>query len=61
MPMEITGSNHGLAAVIRDTLYIDGGNLWWSPGMSDGSIGPLSEDGEYEFNHVSQKTDSLLS
>ncbi|CAK7206440.1 hypothetical protein SEUCBS139899_009234 [Sporothrix eucalyptigena] len=32
------------AAVVRDTLYIDGGNLWWLPGMNDSSYGPLSDD-----------------
>jgi hypothetical protein len=34
------------AAVIRDTLYIDGGYLWWQPGMSDGTYGPLIADGK---------------
>ncbi|KAL2266898.1 hypothetical protein VTJ83DRAFT_4175 [Remersonia thermophila] len=26
------------AAVLRDTVYLDGGNLWWQPGFSDGSV-----------------------
>ncbi|TVY36673.1 Kelch repeat-containing protein, partial [Lachnellula subtilissima] len=33
------------AAVIRDTLYIDGGLLWWKPGMNDGSYGAPTSDG----------------
>ncbi|KAH6666293.1 hypothetical protein B0J14DRAFT_620459 [Halenospora varia] len=33
------------AAVVRDTLYIDGGILWWQPGMSDGSLGSVISDG----------------
>ncbi|KAF4637195.1 hypothetical protein G7Y89_g887 [Cudoniella acicularis] len=33
------------AAVIRDTLYIDGGILWWQPGMSDGTYGTAISDG----------------
>lgn len=27
------------AALIRDTVYLDGGNLRWSPGLNDGSFG----------------------
>lgn len=34
------------AAVIRDTMYIDGGNLWWKPGSSDGTYGKLISDGK---------------
>ncbi|KAH8586853.1 hypothetical protein B0O99DRAFT_585342 [Bisporella sp. PMI_857] len=33
------------AAVIRDTVYLDGGYLWWQPGLADGSIGSLIGDG----------------
>ncbi|ETS82513.1 hypothetical protein PFICI_04389 [Pestalotiopsis fici W106-1] len=32
------------AAQIRDTLYIDGGYLFWVPGMSDGTYGPATQD-----------------
>ncbi|KAL2136719.1 hypothetical protein VTI74DRAFT_1760 [Chaetomium olivicolor] len=28
------------AALLRDTVYLDGGNLWWEPGFVDGSTGP---------------------
>ncbi|KAG9236167.1 hypothetical protein BJ875DRAFT_372696 [Amylocarpus encephaloides] len=32
------------AAVIRDTVYIDGGYLWWTPGMADGTFsGPVND------------------
>ncbi|KAL2061603.1 hypothetical protein VTL71DRAFT_6980 [Oculimacula yallundae] len=33
------------AAVVRDTLFLDGGYLWWKPGMSDESYGPPTSDG----------------
>ncbi|KAF7539028.1 hypothetical protein G7054_g2418 [Neopestalotiopsis clavispora] len=32
------------AAQVRDTLYIDGGDLYWVPGMSDGSYGDATQD-----------------
>jgi hypothetical protein len=35
-----------IAAVIRDTLYIDGGYLWWLPGQSDGTYGAPTSDGK---------------
>lgn len=34
-----------IAGVIRDTLYIDGGYLWWNPGLSDGSYAGPTADG----------------
>lgn len=34
-----------LAAVIRDTLYIDGGALAVSPGLNDGTYGELITNG----------------
>lgn len=27
-----------LVGVIRDTAYIDGGYLWWTPGLADGTM-----------------------
>ena len=39
------GTDIILAAVIRDTVYIDGGYLFWEPGMSDGSYGAPTSDG----------------
>ncbi|KAK6211817.1 hypothetical protein LQW54_005677 [Pestalotiopsis sp. IQ-011] len=32
------------AAQVRDTLYIDGGYLFWVPGLSDGTYGPATQD-----------------
>ncbi|OLN97566.1 Kelch repeat-containing protein-like protein 3 [Colletotrichum chlorophyti] len=34
--------NSPRAAVIRDTLWLDGGRLWWTPTYRDGSTGPPS-------------------
>ncbi|KAL1846166.1 hypothetical protein VTK73DRAFT_346 [Phialemonium thermophilum] len=31
-------------AVIRDTVYLDGGYIWWLPGLSDGTYGPVTSD-----------------
>lgn len=36
--------------MIRDTLYIDGGNLAWTPGMSDGSYEAVIVDNEPDGN-----------
>lgn len=35
-----------LAAIIRDTIYVDGGKAWWIPGYADGSLGSLRTDGK---------------
>lgn len=35
------------AAVVKDTVYIDGGYLWWIPGMEDGSYGVPTQDGKW--------------
>ncbi|AEO70882.1 uncharacterized protein THITE_72424 [Thermothielavioides terrestris NRRL 8126] len=32
------------AAVLRDTVYLNGGDLWWEPGFADGSTGPAVTD-----------------
>ncbi|KAK8868527.1 RING finger protein B [Apiospora arundinis] len=32
-------------AAIKDTVYMDGGYLWWFPGMNDGSFGLPTQDG----------------
>ncbi|KAK8091145.1 hypothetical protein PG994_000650 [Apiospora phragmitis] len=32
-------------AAIKDTVYMDGGYLWWFPGMNDGSYGLPTQDG----------------
>lgn len=36
-----------LASVIRDTVYLDGGNLFWQPGFADGHTGSPQGDGGY--------------
>ena len=43
-------SNKLIAGVVRDTLYIDGGYLWWEPGMSDGTYGGQISDGMEIFD-----------
>ena len=37
------------AALIRDTIYIDGGDIWWSPGLSDGRVGTPTDKGWYHL------------
>ncbi|KAK0701845.1 hypothetical protein B0T26DRAFT_757823 [Lasiosphaeria miniovina] len=32
------------AAVVQDTVYMDGGRLWWLPGFDDGTLGPITSD-----------------
>ncbi|ROW04475.1 hypothetical protein VMCG_04975 [Cytospora schulzeri] len=32
------------AAVLRDTLYVDGGYLYWTPGFADGHFGDATQD-----------------
>ncbi|KAI0593626.1 hypothetical protein F4775DRAFT_586687 [Biscogniauxia sp. FL1348] len=32
------------AAQLKDTVYMDGGYLWWVPGMADGSYGAPTQD-----------------
>lgn len=41
----VSCTDRRVAAVIRDTVYIDGGYLWWQPGMADGTYGALIADG----------------
>jgi hypothetical protein len=33
------------AAVIRDTMYLDGGYLMWKPGLADETYGSPTQDG----------------
>ncbi|KAH8200673.1 hypothetical protein TruAng_005137 [Truncatella angustata] len=37
-------------AVMRDTAYIDGGWIWWTPGLADGTPGPARLDGNPSGN-----------
>lgn len=42
-----------LAAVVRDTVYLDGGILWWLPGLSDGSYAtPISDSMSASLTHM---------
>lgn len=34
------------AAVLRDTLYVDGGYIFWTPGFADGHFGEATQDGK---------------
>ncbi|CAD6453008.1 9f61d75e-31a6-4fba-9b4e-7dcf47082789 [Sclerotinia trifoliorum] len=59
------------AAVVRDTFYLDGGELWWEPGLSDGSYAPPVSDGNplglvylLNFNtsfHISDNVSTIFS
>lgn len=40
------------AAVLKDTVYIDGGYLAWIPGMADGSYGSATQDGRSTSSHL---------
>lgn len=35
------------AAVIRDTVYLDGGFIYWAQGLSDGTYGAIESNGLY--------------
>jgi len=39
--------NFVAAHVVRDTVYMDGGSIWWLPGMDDGTFAPTIKDSEY--------------
>jgi hypothetical protein len=42
-------TDDAIAGVIRDALYIDGGYLWWNPGLADGSYAGPTADGTGSF------------
>jgi hypothetical protein len=52
------GTDGDTAAVIRDTVYIDGGFLFWEPGMSDGTYGAPTNDGNMAGNTLKAKTET---
>jgi len=35
------------AHVVRDTVYMDGGRMWWLPGLSNGTYGAVESDRTY--------------
>ncbi|KAG9259164.1 uncharacterized protein F5Z01DRAFT_27835 [Emericellopsis atlantica] len=36
------------AALVRDTVYLDGGEIWWSRGLADGRYDPASDTGNFQ-------------
>ncbi|KAG8425028.1 hypothetical protein J3458_001771 [Metarhizium acridum] len=36
------------AALIRDTVYLDGGTIWWNPGLASGKFGPHLNQGNLQ-------------
>lgn len=36
------------AALVRDTVYLDGGSIWWSPGLANGQIGKPVNNGNFQ-------------
>lgn len=46
------------AALLKDTVYIDGGYLAWIPGMADGSYGAATQDGKSISGHLLCKSSS---
>lgn len=38
-----------LAALIRDTIYVDGGTIWWSPGFSTGEYQQVTDSGKLDM------------
>lgn len=44
------------AALIRDTVYLDGGNIWWSPGLASGEqVQPVDEGSSAVYFLVCQR------
>ncbi|RCI10356.1 hypothetical protein L249_4374 [Ophiocordyceps polyrhachis-furcata BCC 54312] len=35
------------AAIIRDTVYLDGGEIWWTPGLDTGELAAPSNQGSF--------------
>ncbi|KAG6028592.1 hypothetical protein E4U41_000632 [Claviceps citrina] len=36
------------AALVRDTVYLDGGSIWWSPGLANGGVGKPVNNGNFQ-------------
>ncbi|RDA87410.1 hypothetical protein CP532_6974 [Ophiocordyceps camponoti-leonardi (nom. inval.)] len=36
------------AALIRDTVYLDGGEIWWTPGLDTGELAAPSNQGNFQ-------------
>ncbi|OAA76727.1 Galactose oxidase/kelch, beta-propeller [Akanthomyces lecanii RCEF 1005] len=63
--------NQPRAAIVRDTIYIDGGSVWWTPGLENGTLGPIFNQGNFQgiilsynlgkpFNRDTNVTGTLL-
>ncbi|KAG5913996.1 hypothetical protein E4U42_000738 [Claviceps africana] len=39
---------HWLQPRLRDTVYLDGGSIWWSPGFANGTIGEPVNNGDFQ-------------
>ncbi|RDA95068.1 hypothetical protein CP533_2111 [Ophiocordyceps camponoti-saundersi (nom. inval.)] len=37
------------AALIRDTVYLDGGEIWWTPGLDTGELAAPSNQGSHQL------------
>lgn len=44
-----------IAAIIRDKIYLDGGNVWWLPRMDDGTTRPPVDNGMFTPAHRRSK------
>ncbi|TQW00846.1 Galactose oxidase/kelch, beta-propeller [Cordyceps javanica] len=36
------------AALVRDKIYIDGGSIWWTSGLENGTFGPIANKGNFQ-------------
>lgn len=45
-----------VVATLKDKVYLDGGHLYWVPGMADGSLGSPVDDGKLHGNFVHKPT-----
>jgi hypothetical protein len=52
-------TDEATAGVIRDALYLDGGYLWWNPGLADGSLAGPTADGVQNSTNVMDTTNSM--
>ncbi|KAG5950050.1 hypothetical protein E4U53_005521 [Claviceps sorghi] len=39
---------HWIQPRLRDTVYLDGGSIWWSPGFANGTIGEPVNNGNFQ-------------
>lgn len=51
-PLERNHELTNAAAILKDTVYIDGGYLSWIPGMKDGSYGSATQDSKLMADYL---------